>query len=70
MFLLKDERNFHVWNYRLQLIQLELDIYSDDFYKLESIIKKELEFVKTKIKMNFSNYSALHFFTKFIEIQK
>lgn len=48
-FLMKDERNFHCWDYRnyiSDIAQTELD--------------REMEFTTEKIKSNFSNFSAWH----------
>lgn len=69
-FLMKDERNFHVWNYRLELVKLLLTLSESDKKQKLEIVENQLAFVKEKIAMNFSNYSALHFFTKFSEIKK
>lgn len=55
--LLKDERNFHAWNYRNWLIK---DVLKDE----EKYIKKEIEYTSEKIKNNFSNFSAFHFRAK------
>ena len=68
-FLMKDERNFHVWNYRLELVKLLLILSENDKNKKLDIVENQLKFVKEKISMNFSNYSALHFFTKFSQIK-
>lgn len=67
LFLQKDERNFHVWNYRLMLTLYLLELAKEKALE-EQIIRKELDFVSQKIKENFSNYSALHFFTKYLEL--
>lgn len=49
-----DERNFHVWNYRNWLVLLAGGVW----------VEKELEFTKSKIETNFTNFSALHFRAK------
>ena len=49
-----DERNFHVWNYRNWLVLLAGGVW----------VEKELEFTKSKIEANFTNFSALHFRAK------
>ncbi|CAD8144406.1 unnamed protein product [Paramecium pentaurelia] len=48
----RDERNFHVWNYRNWLSSI-------------SAFGKEDEFTKKKIEQNFSNFSAYHFRSKY-----
>eukprot|EP00331_Platyophrya_macrostoma_P014907 CAMPEP_0176470266 /NCGR_PEP_ID=MMETSP0127-20121128/40346_1 /TAXON_ID=938130 /ORGANISM="Platyophrya macrostoma, Strain WH" /LENGTH=462 /DNA_ID=CAMNT_0017864513 /DNA_START=114 /DNA_END=1502 /DNA_ORIENTATION=+ len=52
-FLAKDERNFHVWNYRGWLT---------DTIKRTDIpfVEKELEFIESKLSQNFSNFSAIY----------
>lgn len=52
MMLMKDEKNFHVWNYRNWLNELHIDI------------DQALEFTLEKIKSNPFNFSPLHFRTK------
>ena len=64
-FLLKDDRNFHVWNYRVKLLSL-INIYFQSTF--QTFIEKELEFTLQKIKINFSNFSAWHYRTKLIPI--
>lgn len=54
MLLLKDEKNFHVWNYRNWL------------NSIESFIDEELQFTTDKIKSNPFNFSPYHFRTKFL----
>ena len=48
----KDEKNFHVWNYRNWLNELHVDI------------DQALVFTEEKIKSNPFNFSPLHFRTK------
>lgn len=48
-FLMKDERNFHCWDYRNYISDLA-----------QTDIEKELEFTTQKIRSNFSNFSAWH----------
>ena len=57
MQLAKDERNFHVWNYRSCIINT---LKSID----QNVIDKELKFIDSKLQSNFSNFSALHFKSK------
>ena len=64
-FLLKDDRNFHVWNYRVELLSLINKYYNSTF---QNFIEKELQFTLNKIQINFSNFSAWHYRTKLIPI--
>lgn len=57
MQLAKDERNFHVWNYRSWIINT---LKSMD----QNVIDQELKFIDSKLQSNFSNFSALHFKSK------
>lgn len=57
MQLAKDERNFHVWNYRSWIINT---LKAMD----QNVIDKELKFIDSKLESNFSNFSALHFKSK------
>ena len=66
-FLAKDDRNFHVWNYRIE-VNKKLLALSSNSEKIE-LVTKELDFIRTKIDENFSNYSALHFFTKYVQMK-
>ena len=50
----KDERNFHAWNYRNWIVNVNPKV------KYE-IVKREIEYTKAKIAVNFTNFSALHF---------
>jgi hypothetical protein len=65
-YLKKDERNFHAWNYRLELNKILFDLFPSD---KEAIIDKELKYINQKMEENFSNYSAIHFFTKYIKMK-
>lgn len=47
--LMKDDRNFHVWNYRFWALNLK------------GYDEKELDFLKTKIENNCHNFSAYHY---------
>lgn len=52
--LIKDEKNFHVWNYRNWL------------NSIQSNIDEDLTFTHEKIKSNPFNFSPYHFRTKFL----
>ena len=58
MFLLKDERNFHTWNYRFNLWNSLINIYPES---RPMILESEREFVNKIHKKNYSNYSTIHF---------
>lgn len=62
-FLMKDERNFHAWNYRCFLINYLLERFPDEALQ---VLNKELDFLQAKLDSNFSNYSAIHFKTKYL----
>lgn len=62
-FLAKDERNFHAWNYRCFLVNYLLERFPDEAL---AVIEKELDFLQSKLEANFSNYSAIHFKTKYM----
>lgn len=62
-FLIKDERNFHVWNYRSFLTAYRLEKFPQDAVK---VLKSELKFFESKLEKNFSNYSAIHFKGKYL----
>lgn len=62
-FLMKDERNFHAWNYRCFLINYLLERFPDEAIQ---VLEKELKFLQDKLDSNFSNYSAIHFKTKYL----
>ena len=62
-FLIKDERNFHCWNYRMKIFSLIEQFFPDAF---PNFLQKELEFTIQLIKKNFSNFSAWHYRTKII----
>lgn len=54
MLHMKDEKNFHVWNYRNWL------------NSIQNNIDEELTYTQDKIKSNPFNFSPYHFRTKFI----
>jgi hypothetical protein len=62
-FLLKDERNFHCWNYRMKIFLLIEQFFSQEFPKF---LQSELDITINLIKKNFSNFSAWHYRTKII----
>jgi geranylgeranyl transferase type-2 subunit alpha len=64
-FFLVDDRNFHCWNYRVQILTLICNYYNNTFDKF---IEKELDFTLEKVKNNFSNFSAWSYRTKLIPI--
>ena len=64
-FFLRDDRNFHCWNYRVQILTLICNYYNNTFDKF---IEKELDFTLEKVKNNFSNFSAWSYRTKLIPI--
>lgn len=51
---MKDEKNFHVWNYRNWVNNIHMDI------------NVELEFTKVKINANPFNFSPYHFRSKYL----
>eukprot|EP00330_Aristerostoma_sp_ATCC50986_P001700 CAMPEP_0114577312 /NCGR_PEP_ID=MMETSP0125-20121206/1987_1 /TAXON_ID=485358 ORGANISM="Aristerostoma sp., Strain ATCC 50986" /NCGR_SAMPLE_ID=MMETSP0125 /ASSEMBLY_ACC=CAM_ASM_000245 /LENGTH=108 /DNA_ID=CAMNT_0001766527 /DNA_START=337 /DNA_END=663 /DNA_ORIENTATION=- len=53
----RDERNFHVWNYRNWIVNSIKGPENDT-------VLKELKFLDQKLEQNFSNFSALHFKSK------
>jgi hypothetical protein len=55
--LKKDNRNFHVWNYRSWVVALEGNQGVND----------EMEFTKSMIYRDFSNFSAWHYRTKVVK---
>jgi geranylgeranyl transferase type-2 subunit alpha len=57
-FLLADQRNFHCWNYRRYLVGA-----------FEVKPRSEFEFASSKIEENFSNYSAFHHRSVFIDAE-
>ena len=57
-FLMKDERNFHTWNYRFNLWNSVLQVYPD---ARDQILKEELAFLDAVHAKNYSNYSTIHF---------
>lgn len=54
---MKDEKNFHVWNYRnwINSVQLNID--------------EELSFTEQKIKSNPFNFSPYHFRSKYLPLK-
>ena len=58
MFLLKDERNFHTWNYRFNLWNSLIEIYP---VSRQMMLKSEQEFLDKIHQKNYSNYSTIHF---------
>ncbi|KAK9450431.1 uncharacterized protein V1518DRAFT_413833 [Limtongia smithiae] len=55
-----DSRNFHGWHYRRYVVQ------STERATDKSMVRQEFDFTTTKIKENFSNFSAWHNRTKLI----
>ena len=66
MFLTKDERNFHTWNYRFNLWKILLELYPEEE---QALIDSEIKFINQIHKKNYSNYSAIHFKIKFFEMK-
>jgi len=64
-FLEKDERNFHVWNYRLTIFKMIFQYFKNNFW---DFLKEELEFTLKMIKKSFSNFSAWHYRSKLITL--
>ncbi len=64
-FLEKDERNFHVWNYRLTIFKMIFQFFKNNFW---DFLKEELEFTLKMIKKSFSNFSAWHYRSKLITL--
>ena len=64
-FFLKDDRNFHCWNYRVKILSL-ISIYFQNTF--EKFIEGELKFTIEKVKINFSNFSAWLYRSKLIPI--
>lgn len=64
-FLIKDNRNFHCWNYRLSLVLLVNNIFANKF---NDLINEEMDYVLTKIKESCSNFSAWHYRSKLVSI--
>jgi hypothetical protein len=57
-FLMKDERNFHTWNYRFNLWNSFVEVYPQ---ARDQILDSEIEFLNLIHKKNYSNYSTIHF---------
>ena len=56
-FLSQDQRNFHCWNYRRELLkQMEIE----GTCPILSLVQNEFQFSEDKIRENFSNYSSFH----------
>lgn len=66
-FLSKDERNFHAWNYRSYIVANLMEKFPEDSLQ---IVENELSFLKTKLDANFSNYSAIHFKSKYLVLKE
>ena len=64
-FFLKDDRNFHCWNYRVKILSL-ISIYFQNNFK--KFVEGELQFTMQKITMNFSNFSAWLYRSKLVPI--
>ena len=64
-FLVKDNRNFHAWNYRF-LIMDALKEHLPAQY--DSLVDPELEMTLTMINNNFSNFSAFHYRSKLLPV--
>lgn len=64
-FLEKDERNFHVWNYRLTIFKMIYQYFRLNFW---DFLKEELDFTLKMIKKSFSNFSAWHYRSKLITL--
>ena len=64
-FFLKDDRNFHCWNYRVKILSL-ISIYFQNNFK--KFVEEELQFTMQKIMMNFSNFSAWLYRSKLVPI--
>ena len=64
-FFLKDDRNFHCWNYRVKILSL-ISIYFQNNFK--KFVEGELQFTMQKIMMNFSNFSAWLYRSKLVPI--
>ena len=64
-FFLKDDRNFHCWNYRVKLLSLISIYFQSTFQKF---IEDELKFTLEKITINFSNFSAWLYRSKLIPL--
>ena len=66
MYLTKDCRNFHVWDYRKRILANR----HGDFWKNSHVLMEELKFTLLKITDNFSNYSAWHWRSKVLQALK
>ncbi|EGU11573.1 Microfibrillar-associated protein 1 [Rhodotorula toruloides ATCC 204091] len=71
MYLEKDARNFHSWDYRRYLISSILALPSDPSPSRSKPLPRpttesELAFTTRKISANFSNFSAWHYRTKLL----
>ena len=64
-FFLKDDRNFHCWNYRVKILSLISIYFQNTFQKF---VEDELKFTIEKITMNSSNFSAWLYRSKLIPI--
>ena len=66
-FLARDERNFHAWNYRCFLTKYLIDRFPAEAL---ATVERELGFLQGKLESNFSNYSAIHFKTKYLVLRE
>lgn len=65
LFLMKDNRNFHCWNYRLNLVILINKYFSKHFDK---VLNDEIKFAIEKIKESCSNFSAWQYRAKLLAV--
>ncbi|UJR10871.1 hypothetical protein I4U23_015058 [Adineta vaga] len=67
-YLEHDERNFHCWAYRYYLLERVCpSTSSSSSSDLESFYDKELDFLRSIIGINLSNYSAWHYRSKYLD---
>ena len=64
-FAMKDDRNFHCWNYRVAILTLISKYYNETF---PQFLQKQLDYSLSMITKNFSNFSAWHYRGKLIPI--
>lgn len=65
MFLTKDDRNFHCWNYRLNIV-LQINKFFNKHF--DELLANELKYSIKMIKDSCSNFSAWHYRAKLIAI--